>query len=243
MALYTLNGIVVRYVNYRDNDRILDILTGEMGLVTASARGCRRPKSPLLSASELFVFGEFVLYGAKERFSVNACDVRETFYPLREDMERFASAMYMLSLAQAGATAGEKSDAQLSLLYHALSFTAYTDAVPADMAVCFAMRYLSLLGFRPSLTQCAVCGCDLTREKQLIFSAEAGGAVCSRCQKGGQKVSALSLEAVRRMLLLEDGDIKKVRLPEPVRAELKHMVNEYAEHVLERRFKALDALK
>ncbi|MCE5234667.1 MAG: DNA repair protein RecO [Clostridiaceae bacterium] len=242
MSLSTVNGIVVRYANYRDNDRILDILTGEMGLVTAAARGCRRQKSPLLAAGELFVFGEFVLYGAKDRYSVNACDVRETFYPLREDVERFAAGAYMLSLVQAGATAGEKSEAQLSLLYHALSFTAYAEVNPADMAICFAMRYLSLLGFRPALTSCAVCGRDVRGEKSLRFSAPAGGAVCGACDARGPSVSALSLEAVRRMLLLEDGDIKKVCLPERVRAELRPAVNEYAEHVLERRFKAMDAL-
>lgn len=242
MSLCTVNGIVVRYANYRDDDRILDILTSEMGLVTAAARGCRRQKSPLLSAGELFVYGEFVLFSAKDRFSVNACDVRETFYPLREDMERFAAGVYMLSLVQAGATAGERSAAQFSLLYHALSFTAYSDANPADMAICFAVRYLSLLGFRPALTHCAVCGRDVKREKSLVFSAEAGGAVCPNCAARGQRVLALSLEAVRRMLLLEDGDIKKVCLPEQVRHELKTVVNEYAEHVLERRFKAMDTL-
>ena len=242
MALCTVNGIVVRYANYRDNDRMLDILTAEMGLVSAVARGCRRQKSPLLCACELFVYGEFVLFGAKDRFSVNACDVRETFYPLREDMGRFAAGMYMLSLVQSGATAGEQARAQLSLLYHALSFTAYTDLNPTDTAIVFAVRYLSLLGFRPSLTQCAVCGRDLTRQSKLVFSAEAGGAACAACAPRGQQVSALSLEAVRRMLLLEDGNINKVRLPEQVRSELKHLVNEYAEHVLERRFKAMDAL-
>jgi len=242
MALSTVNGIVVRYANYRDNDRILDILTAEMGLVSAAARGCRRQKSPLLSASELFVFGEFVLFGTKDRYSVNSCDVRETFYPLREDMGRFAAGAYMLSLIQAGVTTGEKSDAQFSLLYHALSFTAYGDVNPTDMAICFAVRLLSLLGFRPSLTSCAICGRDIKQEKLLQFSAESGGAVCSHCSARGQKVSALSLEALRRMLLLSDGDIKKVSLPERVRNELKPAVNEYAEHVLERRFKAMDAL-
>ena len=242
MSLCTVNGIVVRYANYRDNDRMLDILSAEMGLVSAVSRGCRRQKSPLLSASELFVYGEFVLFGSKDRFSVNACDVRETFYPLREDMARFAAGTYMLSLVQAGATAGEQARTQLSLLYYALSFVAYTELDPTDMAIVFAVKYLSLLGFRPSLTQCAVCGRDLTRENRLMFSTEAGGGTCVACVPRGKQVSALSLEAVRRMLLLEDGNINKVRLPEQVRSELKHVINEYAEHVLERRFKAMDVL-
>ena len=55
-------------------------------------------------------------------------------------------------------------------------------------------------------------------------------------------VSALSLEAVRRMLLLSDQEMGKVRLPEQVRKELKHAINGYAEHALERRFQAFSCL-
>lgn len=47
MALITVNGIVTRYANYRDNDRILTLFTRERGLISAAARGCRRPKSQL----------------------------------------------------------------------------------------------------------------------------------------------------------------------------------------------------
>ena len=103
MALITVNGIVTRYANYRDNDRILTLFTRERGLISAAARGCRRPKSPLLPASELFVSGEFVLFFNREKYTLQSCDVQEAFYPLREDVERFAAGAYMLALANGGA--------------------------------------------------------------------------------------------------------------------------------------------
>ena len=42
--------------------------------------------------------------------------------------------------------------------------------------------------------------------------------------------------------MLSDAEMGKVRLPERVRNELKHAINGYAEHVLERRFKAFSCL-
>ena len=45
-------AIVLRYANYRENDRMLTLFSPTRGLVEAVARGCRRPKSKLLSASE-----------------------------------------------------------------------------------------------------------------------------------------------------------------------------------------------
>lgn len=64
MPSIKLNGIVTRYADYKDNDRMLTLFTYEQGLVSCAARGCRRAKSPLMGASELFVSGEFVLFSA-----------------------------------------------------------------------------------------------------------------------------------------------------------------------------------
>ena len=80
-------GLVARCVNYKENDRILTILTPDRGKLTVSSRGCRRPKSPLLACSQPFCYGEFVLFLNKERYSLNQCDLRETFYDLRLDVD------------------------------------------------------------------------------------------------------------------------------------------------------------
>ena len=76
------------------------------------------------------------------------------------------------------------------------------------------------------------------------FDPEAGGAVCGACMTGAANpVSPLSLEAMRRMLLLKDEEVKKVVLPQQSRNELKAGIKAYAEHVLERKLKALDQLR
>ncbi|NCB31845.1 MAG: DNA repair protein RecO, partial [Clostridia bacterium] len=143
MASLTITGIVLRYANYRDNDRILTIFTRERGTVSASARGCRRPGSSLLSCSEIFTYGEFVLFEGRGRYTVDACDVRERFYSLREDMDRLAAGAYMLSVTEACTPKGQQSEELFDLLYYALSYTAYGKQNPTDMAVCFLMRCLA----------------------------------------------------------------------------------------------------
>ena len=82
-------------------DRVVVILTRERGKLSAAARGCRKPASRLFSCSEMFTFGEFVLYEGRNRMTVDNCEVRERFYPLREDLHRFAAGAYMTSVADA----------------------------------------------------------------------------------------------------------------------------------------------
>ncbi|MBQ7091250.1 MAG: DNA repair protein RecO [Clostridia bacterium] len=243
MSVLTLSGIVTRYANYKDNDRMLTILT-EHGSIGAAARGCRRPSSQLLPCAELFVYGEFVLFEKQGKYSVNSCDVRESFYPLRQDMDRFYAAAHMLEVANGLAEDGANCAELLKLLYYALTYTAYTDNHPMDMAVVFTAKSLSAMGYTPTITHCASCGEDLRGLARMGFDPAAGGAVCGGCMRQDSiRVSPLSLEALRRMRPLSAEDMQKVALPDAVREELSGALTEYAEHVLERKLRSLSRLK
>ncbi len=239
----TLSGIVLRYADYRDNDRMLTLFTREAGKLAVLSRGCRRSGSPLLSSSQSFAYSELVLFHNKGRYYLNSADLRESFYSISSDVDRFASGSYMVSLIDALMAEGESNETMFTLLYHALSFLSYSDSSPLDLALFFTVRALSIAGYSPSLTHCAICGRDLRMMRKAGFSAANGGAVCDACKGSGLTyVSALSLEAGRRMIHLPDADIQKVVLPQAVREELKSALKGYVEYILDKRIKAFDML-
>lgn len=210
-------------------------------MLSVAARGCRRPKSPLLGCSEPFVYGEYALFARGGRYTVDACDVREAFYPLREDVSRFAGGMAMLAVTEKSGTA-EKSDELFSLLYYGLSFLAYAEVEPLDITLCFVLRALRILGLQPALTHCARCGADLRSQKGLRFAAAYGGAACEACAGAAMEISSLSLEAMRRMLLLSDEEMRRVRLPQTARAEIRAALRAYTTYTLEYDFKVFDSI-
>ena len=120
-------AIVLRYANYRENDRMLTLFSPTRGLVEAVARGCRRPKSKLLSASELFALGEFELFEKDGRYTVTGFTLTENFYALREDWERLNCGVYLLSLCEAAVQPGENAQELFMLLLHTLSRLTFTD--------------------------------------------------------------------------------------------------------------------
>ncbi len=63
----TVFAVVAQAVNYRDHDRILTLVTRERGTVTATARGCRKPQSKLMSCAQPAVYGEYELAEAKRQ--------------------------------------------------------------------------------------------------------------------------------------------------------------------------------
>ena len=233
MGIILVNGIVARYTDYRESDRILTLYTQEQGRLEISAHGCRKAQSPLLCAAQPFAYGEFTLFYNHDKYTLNSADIRETFYPLRNDYERFAAGSYILWLTCSGAQTGLANEQMFSMLYHALSFLAYTECPAEDLTLGFLLRYLDRNGYCPSLTRCANCNKDLRKLQGIRFDEHAGGAICPDCGLG-RPVSNLTLEAMRRILMLPDAELQKIRLPHKVSLELKDILPRYAEMVLER---------
>lgn len=243
MPSIKLTGVVVRCADYRDNDKMLSVFTRERGMVSAVARGCKRLNSELRAAAEPFVYGEFVFFVNKDKLSLNSCDMLDAFYPIREDNDRFTAGMYMLSLVDGGVVGDDPLEGLFELLVYALTYCAYSECEPKDIALCFGAKCLELLGYRPAISRCAICGSDVHDKKKLRFSPQSGGIICPNCFASDCfSVSVLSMEALRRMLNLESAEIVKVKLPENVRTELKRLICDYAQAVLDRPIKALSLL-
>ena len=240
MADLICRGMVIRTVDYRDNDRILTLFTAESGRVDAKARNCRKATSPLLGCTQPFTYGEYQLFYHKNKYIIDQGEVLESFYPLREDVEKYAAASLCASLCLEGIQAEERNEDIFSLLYHTLSFLTYGDSDPGDLTAAFLIRFLALSGFRPAITQCAACGRDLREDPVIRFLPDKGGAVCAACSPVGRKIGRTALEAMRRMLLLDDDQLFRVKLKEPLRAELLSHLVPYAKLYLPGTEKAAD---
>ena len=242
MPIECIKAIVTGYADYRDNDRMLTLFSAERGRIDCKARNCRKPTAPLLACAQPFVFGEFELFTQNDRSTVNSCEIRETFYPLREDVDRYMTASAATQLANS-VIEHESADQQLfSLLYHILSFLSYTDCDPKDLLIAYMLHYLDHTGYHPSLTRCAVCRRDVRQDAVLFYSADAGGVVCNACPHGSKQVSKLALEAMRRILLLSQDELKRVVLKDALQRELFPILRDSCARMLGENDKAIALL-
>ena len=190
MPQITTNAIVVRRADYRDNDRMITLFSPTMGRIDALCRGCRRQKSPLMAASELFCAGEYVLYQTSERATVVSCQVTDTYYALRNDYEKLSHGMYMLELCAAAIQPAQENERLFMLLLRSLAHLCYSDVQPRRVTAVFVMGLSSLLGFRPQVGRCARCSTPILQNRvgdEVIigsFSAEHGGVLCPGCSAG-----------------------------------------------------------
>ena len=78
--LCNVKGIVLRCSDYADNDKLLTLLTHEMGKVVVCVKGGRSIKSKHMPSCEVFSYSEFQLYEKGGRYWVRESFLCESFF-------------------------------------------------------------------------------------------------------------------------------------------------------------------
>ena len=229
-------AIVLRRVNYRDNDRMVTLLSPSRGRIDAIIRNCRKPKSHNLNAAELFALGDYMLIETGGHMTVTSVHLIETFYPLRSDYTRLTCGTWLLSLAEAAAEPEQEQRELFMLLLHTLSRLAFSDQPWKPLLSGFLLHFSACQGFKPRLNHCALCGRPLGEEPPLFFDVAEGGLCCGSCHRTKEQIP-LSPEQVRWMRkALTEGSASWVNTEE---AEAPFAVlRAYVEEKLGRRLKS-----
>ena len=98
MALIKTKGIVLKYVNLNDNDRLFTIFTIDMGKITAMSKGIRSHKHKDFAALQLFCYSDLVLDDSKGLMYINSAQLKENFYNLRTMIEKTSLVTYFADL-------------------------------------------------------------------------------------------------------------------------------------------------
>lgn len=195
MASLNTAALVVRRSDYSDYDRMVTLFSPQHGRIDAIARGCRKPKSPLLNASEPFASGEFALYQRGERFSIEQCQIQESFYELRNDYDRLCHGIYWLKLLDSVLMPDVPMPDLFLITLRALAHLNYSDLPAELLTMAFEMHLMAQLGYAPRMDACAKCGAPI--DSNARFDYRHGGCVCLRCPSSAPFIS----NGARRILM------------------------------------------
>jgi DNA repair protein RecO (recombination protein O) len=241
MPPYKEQGVVLRSAKLGEADKIVTIMTQGSGKVRGVAKGIRKTTSRFGARLEPFTHVNLMLY--RGRGSLDTITQAEIIAPhraIRDDLALFAAGETMLEAVDRVAEEHERNVRLVLLLLSGLRALETRPADPAAVAESFVLKLLSVSGFHPSLTACAVCG---STDVQL-FSAALGGAVCADdAEPGAGHVSAAALAYMATLALADLVDAGATPAPEPrTRKETRRLVFGFAEYHLERRMKSVPML-
>lgn len=236
------DGLVVRQVNYKDNDQILTVLTKEHGLMTLKARGVRSRSSRLKGACQLLAYSEFTVFENRGFHTIDEANAIQMFPELRTDIELLSLASYFAQVAEVLSQEDMPNPELLSLTLNALYALCRRLCTPELVKAAFELRAACLGGYTPELSGCAVCG-DPEPDR---FDVRGGILCCASCSAGDGlrlPVSPGSLAAMRYLVSCDAKRLFSFRLEGRAVKELCDLTETYLQTQLERGFYTLDFYK
>lgn len=182
-----VKGLVTRETRYRDNDKLLTVVTAD-GRLTVRARGVMRIRSPLASGCQLYAYSAFTLFENRGLLSVNAAEPIELFMGLRTDALKLALAAYFSDIAEKISDSDAESGELLRLTLNCLYALGERDVPPELVRAGFEMRAAKVAGYEPQLDVCLRCG---NPPETPYISPLLGGVCCRRCLPVGDDTGAL----------------------------------------------------
>lgn len=207
MATIKVKGIILSESNMGDYDKMLTMLTPNLGKISCSAKGARRPQSALLAGTQLFCFGDYLLYKGTSTYHINSCEPIEIFYKLRTDLDKLETAIDINKIILEVTNENENSYNILQLYLNTLYVISETDKDLKLTESIFKLRLLSLIGFKPRIDKCINCG---QSEKLEYFSIKDDGFKCKECAKQDKSVIYMSESTLNAIKYTVLSPIKKL---------------------------------
>ena len=220
-------GLVLRQVKVGEADRILTILTPDLGVVSASARGSLRMKSALFSATGLFCYSEFTLTSGRSHYFVDTAQVKKVFHGISASIEGMALASYMAEIA-AELPRAARGRRQLRLLLNCLYMISERHYPCAQLKAIYELRALTLAGYMPDVLACA--GCGKYDGGEFYLDPVEGRLLCADCAEKARHITNLdngALYALRHICLAEDKKLFGFKISPESLQELSRTSEQY----------------
>lgn len=241
MGLIKTKGIVIGVANSADNDKILTMLTPDLGKISVFCKGAKKSKSALLNSTEYLAFSEIILYkSANDNYSINSAEVIEVFYNLRIDIEKLNYATTISKMVYDVTQENEPAIQILQLFLNTLFVLSETEKNMDLIFSIFQIRLLAIIGFLPNVAKCINCGAPMVEEmNEFYFSIKDDGVKCEMCKRLDKSAIHLSKTAFSALIYALSCDSKKLfsfEIPEDAIEELKLLTRIYTAQKLEKEY-------
>lgn len=245
--LLTVKGVVLTQKPVGEQDKFIDILTDELGVLEVLVKGAGKINSKSGSATQLFAYSAFCLQPGKRGYILNSVAPIRIFYEIRSSITAVALASYFSQVVQFSVLPQASNHEIQRLLLNCLHFLAQKKYSEEVLKSIFELRMSALLGFMPDVLMCRECGEYLP--ERLHFSIEEGSFCCDACRSEADALShsvemtAGTLQAIRHIVLQDTERVFGFRLSDSCQQALSAFSEQFLQYHFDHRFSALDYYK
>lgn len=234
------DGLILKEQNIGEKDKLVTVLTRHNGLVRAFVRGAKSFKNRKNSATGMFCYSKISLYKSRDSYIIDEAEPIETFFGLREDLEKISLAQYFSELVISLVQEEELAEEYLRLVLNSLHFLAKGTMPIEQVKAITELRLMCIAGFMPNLIACERCGEYETNT--MYFDVEDGLLYCENCISSTAlfQLDIGLVKALRHIVFSDFERIYSFKLEDYALPDLSYITEKYLLSKLQRSFKTLD---
>lgn len=241
MSLVKTKGVIIKSIDYKENDKLIWVFTEEVGKVTFIARGSKKSKSKMLSITLPLCFGEYVLFKGKNLYNLQEGKIINSFQSLLNNLDKLTYSSYACELIDICVQDGE-GNKQLFREFITCLYLLSTDALDYEMLIrAFELRLLKATGYGIQFDSC--CLCKKPIQTSTYISLSHFGGVCEECNRDhGVFVSKAAYNALRFLNNTPMDKIYRLTLTKEIKAQIEKVTTYIIYSNYSKRPKSLEML-
>ncbi|MCR5833191.1 MAG: DNA repair protein RecO [Selenomonadaceae bacterium] len=188
-----VEAIVLKTDDFGDANRVVTLFTKQFGKVEANAYGCRRSRSPLSGAMQMFNhITAQISHGGKVDI-IRDAEIIHHYDALTADLERLGYASLLFEIVNRMTLPKQSEPTTFELLMNSLP--TLSNRNPKIAALIGACQFMETSGMQLNFCNCVHCGNEILGDAAI--SLLEGGAVCMDCVDFAQECQPYP-ESLRR---------------------------------------------
>ena len=242
----TVEGIVLKERSVGEQDKFIDILTKESGVIEVSVKGAKKINGKSSSSTQLLAYSRFCIDKRGNYMYLNSAEPIHIFYGLRSSLSKISLASYFADVMRSCIKPEAQNGDIMRLMLNCMHYLETGERDEKFLKAVFELRLMSDIGYMPDVVACRSCG--VFEPEELFFCISDGGFFCADCFDNDSsadymKVKLPVLSAVRHIVLTDLGRIFNFRVSEGTQEKLSALAESYLLTHLERSFGTLDFYK
>ncbi len=244
--LITTDGVVLKERAQGENDKFIDVLTSDMGVISICAKGARKLNSKNAGSTQLFSYSKLCFNQRSDKYYLNSSEIISSFFNISKDLNKLALASYFSELLRYCVPSDTPSQSILKLFLNTMYFLDNSKRSCGFLKSLFEFRLMCEIGLMPRLIGC--CECYEYRSNSMFFDIINGRLFCDKCFSGEPDYNTVmitdsELHVLRYIALTEFDRLYSFKVTESLEKSVGIITEKYVLAHFDRNFNTLNYYK
>lgn len=138
--------LILREISYKENDKILHALSKSSGKIQIISKGSKKTSSHLINASQIFAYSKSTLNVSRDMYILTSAQVLDNFYGLKNNMDAYYSASYILELISYVAQENQYDEKIFDMTVSVLSHLSKSTHGHDKLVAAYEIKLAAMLG-------------------------------------------------------------------------------------------------